>query len=214
MATVYHLNRETRRKKKYLELNQNNDDEISDSDSNADNLEDVYHELNNIYLKCYKNLKQFFLLNKDLKGVRLQGNKFLENISLEQFNSLFLKYGKGLEKKLKRQVLNYFYPNDNNPKLMGEDMNLTPIPIKRQIYIKNQKEKNDYKNAERAAVIMRRLEYTHGLGIKKHNDKKIYFYLMKGAVLIIEDWWIKVMKRRGNINIGNKNMDNMEINEE
>ena len=84
----------------------------------------------------------------------------------------------------------------NTPKLMGPKMNLTPIPVKRNIYIKNEKEKKDYKNAERAAVILRRLEYTHGLGDKRNHSQKIIFYLMKGAALIIEDWWIKVYNQK------------------
>ena len=68
---------------------------------------------------------------------------------------------------------------------------------------KNEKEKKDYKNAERAAVILRRLEYTHGLGEKINKEDKIIFYLMKGAALIIEDWWIKIMndkKKNDNYN--------------
>ena len=52
-------------------------------------------------------------------------------------------------------------------------MNLTPIPVKRNIYLKNEKEKKDYKNAERAAVILRRLEYTHGLGDKINKEVSI-----------------------------------------
>ena len=195
--------------KKYIanqrrKQNVNNDDAFSDSES-VESFNEIYNELNNIYLKCYQNLNQFLKVDNNLKGVRLEGNKLLENISLEQFNELFSEYGKGIEKKLKKQVLNYFYPNNNKPKLMGQKMHLTPIPIKKQMYLKNQAEKNNYKNAERAAVIMRRLEYTHGLGNKKQNEEKIFFYLIKGAALIIEDWWISIMKKRGNYNIGNLN---------
>ena len=189
-------------RKKEIDSNHNSEEGFSDSDSC---YSDIYNELNNIYLKCFKNLNQFLKENQNSKGVRLEGNKLLENISLEQFNELFSQYGKGIKKKFKTHVLNYFYPNNNKPKLMGQQMQLTPIPVKKQIYLKNQVEKKDYKNAERAAVIMRRLEYTHGLGNKKTDEEKIFFYLMKGAVLIIEDWWIKIMNKRGNFNIGNKN---------
>ena len=169
-----------------------NEETMSDEES-AGSFSEINNELNNIYLKCYKNVNQFLKENNNSKGVRLQGNKLLENISLEQFNELFSQYGEGIEKKLRKQVLNYFYPNNNKPKLMGQKMHLTPIPIKRQIFLKNEAEKNNYKNAERAAVIMRRLEYTHGLGNKKNNDEKIYFYLLKGAALIIEEWWLKIL---------------------
>ena len=154
------------------------------------------NELNSIYLTNLNNLNNFLQKSKNLKGVTLRGNKLLENISLDKFNEFFREYGKSIEKKLKKHVLNYFYPHDNTPKLMGPKMNLTPIPVKRNIYIKNEKEKKDYKNAERAAVILRRLEYTHGLGDKRNHSQKIIFYLMKGAALIIEDWWIKVYNQK------------------
>ena len=202
--------------KKYLsnqhrKQNQPNDDTNSETESTGSNGE-IYNELNNIYLKSFKNLNQFLKEDDNLKGVRLQGNKLLENISLEQFNEFFSQYGKGIEKKLKKQVLNYFYPNNNKHKLMGQKMHLTPIPIKKQIYLKNEAGKNNYKNAERAAVIMRRLEYTHGLGNKRNNEEKIYFYLLKGAALIIEEWWLKILKKRRELNLENKNRSNNESN--
>ena len=203
------------RKLKYIEQNKKNlegDDaqSHSESDSNSQNITDFYyHILNSIYLKCYENLKQFYLSIKDKKGLKLEGNKILENISLDQFNELFLEYGKGIKKSFRNQVLNYFYPNDNKQKLMGKNMELTPIPVKRQIYMKNDAEKNDFKNAERIAVTMRRLEYTHGLENMRQDDDKIFFYLMKGAVLIIEDWWIKILENRRNQNLKKLNNNNI-----
>ena len=188
-------------------------DDYSDSNSNSNYCDDfdIVNELNNIYLKYYKDLNNFIKTNKNSKGLSLQGNKLLENISLEEFNEIFSQYGKGLEKKLKTQDLNYFYPKNNRPKLMGQHMQLTPIPIKKPIYLKNQIEKKNFKNAERTAVIMRRVEYTHGLGAKKINEEKIFFYIFKGAALIIEDWWIKIMNKRNN-KIENKNKYNRYIN--
>ena len=206
------------RKLKHIEQNKMNPEEDdaqshSESDSNSQNIQEFYyHELNNIYLKCYENLKQFYLSIKDIKGLKLEGNKILENISLDQFNELFLEYGKGIKKRFRKQVLNYFYPNDNIPKLMGQNMELTPIPVKRQIYMKNEAEKKDFKNAERTAVTMRRLEYTHGLENMRQNDDKIFFYLMKGAVLIIEDWWIKILENRKNQNLKKMNKNNINNN--
>ena len=85
-------------------ININNEDlqSQSESDSNSQNIAELsYHELNNLYLKCYENLKKFYNLNKDIKGIRLEGNKLLEGISLEQFNEFFLEYGKGIKKNLK-----------------------------------------------------------------------------------------------------------------
>ena len=192
----------------------------SESNSTYSELPESSSELNVIYLRNLSNLNNF-LQKANLKGVTLRGNRLLENISINQFNEFFREYGKNIEKKLKRHVLNYFYPLNNKPKLMGQKMNLTPIPLKRNIYLKNDKEKKDYKNAERAAVILRRLEYTHGLGGNKNKSEKIFFYLMKGAALIIEDWWIKIVRNKkknedykallGKIkNIENNNIDNNE----
>ena len=58
---------------------------------------------------------------------------------------------------------------------------------------------------------MRILEYTHGLENKKYKDEKLLFYLMKGAVLIIEDWWIKIMKKKGKYNFRKKNRNKVVI---
>ena len=164
----------------------------SETDSTYTDLPENQNQLNAIYIHNLNSLNQFLQKQTNLRGLTLQGNRLLENISLNKFNEFFREYGKSIEKKLKKHVLNYFYPNNNQPKLMGQKMNLTPIPIKRNIYLKNEKEKKDIKNAERAAVILRRLEYTHGLSGNNNRDEKIFFYLMKGAALIIEDWWINI----------------------
>ena len=164
----------------------------SETDSTFTELPENQNQLNAIYIHNLNSLNKFLQKQTNLRGLTLRGNKLLENISLNKFNEFFKEYGKSIEKKLKKHVLNYFYPNNNQPKLMGQKMNLTPIPVKRNIYLKNEKEKKDYKNAERAAVILRRLEYTHGLSGNNHRDEKIFFYLMKGAALIIEDWWINI----------------------
>ena len=164
----------------------------SETDSSFNELPESQNQLNAIYIHNLNSLNQFLQKQTNLRGLTLRGNRLLENISLNKFNEFFKEYGKSIEKKLKKHVLNYFYPNNNQPKLMGQKMNLTPIPVKRNIYLKNEKEKKDYKNAERAAVILRRLEYTYGLSGNNNRDEKIFFYLMKGAALIIEDWWIKI----------------------
>ena len=155
---------------------------------NQINNNETFHELNNIYLKSYKKLKNYFDNQLNEKGLKLEGNKKLENLPFREFNNFFQEYGNNIELKLQNQILNYFYPNDNNPKLMGNNMQLTPIPIKKNQFIYNKKEKEDTVKAERSAVIMRRLEYTHGVG---EENKKNFLYILKGAILIIEDWWIK-----------------------
>ena len=183
--------------KRYLRnKNSNKLTNESETDSTLGEMPESSYELNTIYLSNLNNLNNFLQKTNNLRGITLKGNKLLENVSLIKFNSFFREYGKNIERQLKKHVLKFFYPNNNKPKLMGQKMNLTPIPVKRNIYLKNEKEKKDLKNAERAAVILRRLEYTHGLGEKKNKDDKILFYLMKGAALIIEDWWIRIIEER------------------
>ena len=105
----------------------------SDTDSTIGEIQENNYELNTIYIKNLNNLNNFLQKTNNLRGITLRGNKLLENISINKFNEFFKEYGKSIEKKLKKHVLNYFYPNNNRPKLMGQKMNLTPIPVKRNI---------------------------------------------------------------------------------
>ena len=171
------------------------------------NIKDSHHEINKYYLECQKNVKNYFLNDNNKFGLRFEGNKKLENYSLNKFNNIFNKACSAREKILQNQMLNYYYPKDNNDKLMGEKMKLTPIPSKRFDFMKNENEKNEYLKAKRSAVCMRRLEYTHGL--KKNNSQEFgrtnnkninnsidFWSILKGAVLIIEDWWLKILNKR------------------
>ena len=82
-------------------------------------------------------------------------------------------------------------------------MKLTPIPSKQNKFMKNQREKAEFLKARRSAVCMRRLEYTHGLKKSNsqefytfNNDKNNFMYILKGAVLIIEDYWLEFLRKR------------------
>ena len=175
--------------------------------NNNDNQKDSHHEINNYYLECQKNVKNYFMNEKHKFGLKFEGNKQLENYTLNKFNNIFHKACSAREQILRKQILNYYYPKDNNDKLMGEKMKLTPIPTKKLIYLKNENEKNEYLKAKRSAVCMRRLEYTHGLkkhnsqdlsrtNYKKKNDEIDFLSILKGAILIIEDWWLKILNRK------------------
>ena len=90
----------------------------------------------------------------------------------------------------------------------GEKIKLTPIPYKNRNLIDSEIEKKNIITAKRSAILMRRVEYTHL--IKKHKLKNLENYeysknlmnltnklcLLKGAVLIIEDWWKKIKRMR------------------
>ena len=172
------------------------------------NTKDSKHEINSYYLKCLKNVKNYFSNDKNKYGLKFDGNKKLESYSLNKFNYMFSKTCSAREQILQNKILDYYYPKDNEDKLMGIKMKLTPIPSKRYEFMKNDKEKEDYLKAKRSAVCMRRLEYTYGLRknnsqefIKdssndKNNEYDNYLAILKGAVLIIEDWWINILNRR------------------
>ena len=170
----------------------------------------LYSGINTHYIKFQDDVKNYLSNDKNRLGLTLEGNKQFENYSINRFTKDFNKVCSARERILQHQILNYFYPTDNNNKLMGEKMKLTPIPCKRNSFLKNPKEKDDYTKAKRAAVCMRRLEYTHGLKKNKsqeflnnnteNNEIKIdLLSVVKGAVLVIEDWWMKIMKERKDI---------------
>jgi len=173
--------------------------------------------VNNHYLKFQDDVKNYISNDNNRLGLKLEGNKQLENYPINRFKNVFNKVCSARERILQHQILNYFYPTDNNNKLMGEQMKLTPIPCKRNSFLRNKKEKDDYTKAKRAAVCMRRLEYTHGLKKNKsqeflrnteNEDNKIdLLSIIKGAVLIIEDWWKKILEER-------KDFPQNEINDE
>ena len=177
---------------------------------NGENCANLYSSINNHYLKFQDEVKNYLSNDNNRLGLKLEGNKQLENYSINRFTNAFNKECSARERILQHQVLNYFYPTDNNYKLMGKKMQLTPIPCKRNSFLKNKKEKDDYTKAKRAAVCMRRLEYTHGLKKNKSQefprnnteskDNKVdLLSIVKGAILIIEDWWMKIMKERKDI---------------
>ena len=164
---------------------------------------DSHHEINNYYLKFQKNVKNYFMNEKNVFGLKIEGNKKLDNCPINIFNNIFNKECSAREKILQNKILNYYYPKDNNNKLMGKNMKLTPIPSKQNKFMKNQREKAEFLKARRSAVCMRRLEYTHGLKKSNsqefytfNNDKNNFMYILKGAVLIIEDYWLEFLRKR------------------
>ena len=163
-------------------------------------LKNSFNDINKNYLKCQNTIQDYFLKDSNQFGLKIEGNKSLENYSLDEISIFINKTCSRRESFLRKKILNYYYPKDNKNKLMGKEMTLTPIPYKKNIFMKNKVEKEDYLNAKKAAVFMRRLEYTHGF--KKYQNKKLIrdktdlFSVIKGAVKIIEDWWIRIINKR------------------
>ena len=196
--------------------------------------------LEEMYWKYSKSLQRYFSRNKE--GMKLYGNKYFENISIDAF----LRTRGASQKKMLAKLKNLkettqnantnvnateteFYFNDNgvniknyknnkmmfnkvnnviNEELTDDEFFLTPLPNKSRKLLVTKKEKGEFLKAERAAVMMRTFEYTHGIrsrvGFNQYNkmieeEKQRLMSLMLGAANKIQQWW----KRRRNINHNN-----------
>ena len=86
-----------------------------------------------------------------------------------------------------------------NPKLRQEmnresiliNSELTPIPLKRT-FVKNRQEKEEYINAERTAVLIRRIEYSLKLKNKKKYSDDIS---IKYKIVFIQKWWKRLQQK-------------------
>ena len=182
------------------------------SNKNNIKVKDSFNDINYHYLKSQNTILNYFRNKNNQFGLKIEGNKSLENFSLFEISNYIDNTCSQRESILRKKLLNYFYPKDNINKLMGKEMALTPIPYKKNIFIKTSKEKDDYLKAQKSAVFMRRLEYNYGLKdnkTKKNNNKKIDFLqILKGAVEIIEDWWIKILNRKKKIKLEKELLEN------
>ena len=169
--------------------------------------------LEEMYLKYSKNLQNYFLNNQT--GLKLAGNKYFQNLTIEKYMKQYnltqeefirlLKSGDPLEHKM-------FSNNNFDIKLKKEQFFLTPLPNKSRQLLNTNKEKNDFLEAERAAVVMRTFEYTHGIkskvGIYEYKklmmeQKQRLINLMLNAAQKIQRWW----KKKHRIINQNKNDD-------
>ena len=169
--------------------------------------------LNSMYLQFRDKYQRYITNNKNSLGLKLKGNKLFENLPLNIFKNNYRINTLNITKELENKVLEYFPPYEkkelsHEKKINGEKIKLTPIPYKNNILINTIEEKNDITEAKRSAVLMRRVEYTHLIKNfeskkieenKNTNDKIILadkIYLLKGAIIIIEDWWKKIKNKR------------------
>ena len=157
--------------------------------------------LEDMYIKYSKNLQKYFLKNQT--GLKLAGNKYFQNLTVEEYmkqhkltKEQFIKLLNGgvpLDNKL-------FANNKNLDKIKNEQFFLTPLPNKSRQLLNTNKEKSDFLEAERAAVVMRTFEYTHGIkskvGIYEYKkimteQKQNLINLMLNAAKKIQRWWKK-----------------------
>ena len=198
--------------------------ERNNSNPNLPQLVTPSNFLEEMYIKYSKSLQTYFLQNRE--GMKLQGNKYFQNISIDQFikerptttrkylNILKNSKNQNSQEKI---ILNYQNLNNNNigNKINGEDFFLTPLPNKSRKLLNTKKEKSDFLFAERAAVMMRTFEYTHGVrsnvGINElqkimEEQKQKLINIMVDAVYKIQNWWkkVKVNKKKKDIILRNK----------
>ena len=190
--------------------------------------------LEEMYLKYSKSLQKYFSRNKE--GMKLYGNKYFENISIDAFLKTRNKSQQKMLAKMKNPN-NFSYaggPNTTvneseiineenkiiptnlintsanannittnlnfNDELHDDEFFLTPLPNKSRKLLNTKKEKKDFLNAERAAVMMRTFEYTHGVrsrvGFSQYKrmleeEKEKLIALMLKAANKIQRWWKK-----------------------
>ena len=178
-------------------------------------------ELNKIYLKCRNEYQSYVTDVKNSHGLKLHGTKIYENLPLNIFNDNYIINTSNISKELQYKGLEYFFPYNEytrpQKKEYGEKIKLTPIPYKNNNLIDDEIEKNKIITAKRSAVFMRRLEYTHLIKDNKYKNIENPEYsnslmnlsnklcILKGAVLIIEDWWKKIL-----VNISKKKKKEIE----
>ena len=80
-SDVYYINQYKSFFRRYINYQNNNKESIeessSDLDNNYKNNSSLRSELNNIYLKNFKNLQKFLHVKHNQKGIKLYGNKLL-----------------------------------------------------------------------------------------------------------------------------------------
>ena len=169
--------------------------------------------LEEMYLKYSKNLQKYFLKNQT--GLKLAGNKYFKNLTVEDYmkqNNLtqeeFIHLLNGI-RPLSNPLKNY------ENEISKENFFLTPLPNKSRQLLKTDKEKNDFLEAERSAVVMRTFEYTRGIKSKVgiHELKKIIMEqkqrlinLMLASASKIQRWW----KKKYYLINKNKNQENLD----
>jgi hypothetical protein len=183
--------------------------------------------MNSMYLQSRDKYQKFVTNINSTIGLRFEGNKNYENLSLNNFKDDYKNNTINIFKELENNSLAYFKPlNKKEMDLLKsfefERIKLTPIPFKNKALIKNKEERKKMHEIKRTSVFMRRVEYTHLIKNfkSKENEKNTLsdkIYILKGAILIIEDWWKKIIikrkkleKEREEIQIINIDLDSKE----
>ena len=159
--------------------------------------------LQRAYLKNQKDYNEYLNDKNNKRGLKLEGNKDYNDIPIEQYMDEIETYRENIKKLIMQNdwyYITFDEYNDNNKK-----MKLTPLPSKSRLLMNTNKEKKDFNFAERNAVFMRMVEYTHSLitqekqkedKSKLDKEKKKIYLIMKSAILTIENWWASILEKR------------------
>ena len=151
--------------------------------------------LESLYLKYSNTLHSYFKLNK--KNMQLSGNKKYECVPIDIFLSEITTYNKQLISRLQQNNLLYKHPTQQV--IADEKIELTPLPNKSRLLMSTHKERSDYNSAERLAVAMRMVEYTHSLKNKKgkqtynemiREQKETLLFFIKRSCDTIQKWYL------------------------
>jgi hypothetical protein len=166
--------------------------------------------LNTVYLQSRDRYQKYVSNIDNSEGLKFLGNKLYENLPVNKFKDDYILNTFNITKELENKILGYFSPlsqreTSRDKKLDGEKINLTPIPFKKAEYIHNKVERKKIQEIKRSSVFMRRVEYTHLIQNfkqknKENNEKNMNLVnkiaVLKGATLIIEDWWKRIKRKR------------------
>ena len=168
---------------------------------------------NGLLSKSQLKLASYIEQNKDvtLAGTKRftdkTGEYYLKNVQLQKKNSkkgplskkLSLTHPQNLENIFSKLNGNINKIKKNATKIITilPENSLTPIPVKEQNSVQGVAQsfnKKQYKNAERVAVFIRRMEYANGVknhfkSAKKHEEED---YLLK--IIFIQEWWKTMYK--------------------
>ena len=157
-----------------------------------------------IYNKYSSKLGKYYKKNKN--NISLYGSKKYEKMTIEKLLNEMESYKETILKQIKENPKLILGVRNFSEESNDEKMILTPMPDTQRKKIKSKKEKNEFNKAERTAVVMRIVEYTHRLK-KRNNDNNSndevrnseednmkVAIAMKNAVDTIERCWINSRK--------------------
>ena len=190
--------------------NLNNNNNNNSSSSSQKTVPKPFNK-NGLLNKSQLKLASYIEQNKDitLTGTKRftdkSGEYYLKNVQLQKKQDKVGPLTKKLSLTKPQNLDNCFNKlNGNINKIRRNatkiitilpENSLTPIPVKEQNSIKGMAQafnKKQYKNAERVAVFIRRMEYSNGVinhmkPVKKNNE-----YINK--VIFIQEWWRTIYK--------------------